>query len=356
MGKEYNAVTTQVAVLQTQTKTLSVYCNLQPAPLNRFAELVNGTVRIAIQDFSAGKGDKSKFVYFNMSLNEINDLNCCVNCMSGYTAQKIYGKYPEKDGPYAGKCKSFRFFLQYIPKMPDGSDSNNPYSLTIKNGYAVAASGKIPGSFYEKSNSFVEKASVTLRMNYPQISNILRNVLRYIDVFSYISGQSLIPKGLQALEKENAHPNDMHSYQPEHYNQSEAYMTNQSQYPNTENYTQYQNVTNQDQYQNNVKQTQYKNRTTQNQYSNAANQSQYQDTGFQNNTSEQSYAYMCMIRTIPVATGEGYMGSISIDERDYPCIFDIWHPIIEKACTEHAPCALTLKNINGKLHCIGLAS
>ena len=66
MAKNYKETTTQAAVLRTSTKTLSFWCNIREAPLERFAELIEGNIRIALQDFSGGKGDKSKFAYFNL--------------------------------------------------------------------------------------------------------------------------------------------------------------------------------------------------------------------------------------------------------------------------------------------------
>ena len=62
MAKNYKETTTQAAVLRTSTKTLSFWCNIKEAPLERFAELIEGNIRIALQDFSGGKGDKSEFV------------------------------------------------------------------------------------------------------------------------------------------------------------------------------------------------------------------------------------------------------------------------------------------------------
>lgn len=54
MAKNYKETTTQAAVLRTSTKTLSFWCNIREAPLERFAELIEGNIRIALQDFSGG--------------------------------------------------------------------------------------------------------------------------------------------------------------------------------------------------------------------------------------------------------------------------------------------------------------
>ena len=72
MAKNYKETTTQAAVLRTSTKTLSFWCNIREAPLERFAELIEGNIRIALQDFSGGKGDKSKFAYFKIVCKQKN--------------------------------------------------------------------------------------------------------------------------------------------------------------------------------------------------------------------------------------------------------------------------------------------
>lgn len=53
--KTYNAVSPQIAVLQTSTKTFSINSNLKPAEVNHFAELVHGTIRFNLQDFPMEK-------------------------------------------------------------------------------------------------------------------------------------------------------------------------------------------------------------------------------------------------------------------------------------------------------------
>ena len=100
--KTYNAVSPQIAVLQTSTKTFSINSNLKPAEVNHFAELVHGTIRFNLQDFSNGKGDKSIFVYYNMEIFEVYDLMDHVKWQQKFSAQKIHGKYPEKEGKFAG--------------------------------------------------------------------------------------------------------------------------------------------------------------------------------------------------------------------------------------------------------------
>lgn len=103
--KTYNAVSPQITVLQTSTKTFSINSNLKPAEVNHFAELVHGTIRFNLQDFSNGKGDKSIFVYYNMEIFEVYDLMDHVKWQQKFSAQKIHGKYPEKEGKFAGMCR-----------------------------------------------------------------------------------------------------------------------------------------------------------------------------------------------------------------------------------------------------------
>ena len=111
--KTYNAVSPQIAVLQTSTKTFSINSNLKPAEVNHFAELVHGTIRFNLQDFSNGKGDKSIFVYYNMEIFEVYDLMDHVKWQQKFSAQKIHGKYPEKKGNLPGCAKPSIFTCSF---------------------------------------------------------------------------------------------------------------------------------------------------------------------------------------------------------------------------------------------------
>mgnify|MGYP003193685000 CR=1 FL=1 len=88
MAKNYKETTTQAAVLRTSTKTLSFWCNIREAPLERFAELIEGNIRIALQDFSGGKGDKSKFAYFNLEISDIYEIKDCMQAKNPFSLRK----------------------------------------------------------------------------------------------------------------------------------------------------------------------------------------------------------------------------------------------------------------------------
>lgn len=109
MAKNYKETTTQAAVLRTSTKTLSFWCNIREAPLERFAELIEGNIRIALQDFSGGKGDKSKFAYFNLEISDIYEIKDCMQAKKSFFAQKIYGKHPETGGQFKHKEHDYPF-------------------------------------------------------------------------------------------------------------------------------------------------------------------------------------------------------------------------------------------------------
>lgn len=199
MAKNYKETTTQAAVLRTSTKTLSFWCNIREAPLERFAELIEGNIRIALQDFSGGKGDKSKFAYFNLEISDIYEIKDCMQAKKSFFAQKIYGKHPETGGQFNGMCKSFHFALQYTEKAQNGELSRNPYYLCIKNGFAQAAPGQIAGSFYERKGTFQEGVAVFIRLSERDLKNLLRKVTDYIRVFQMLAGQHLIPLGLAQI-------------------------------------------------------------------------------------------------------------------------------------------------------------
>lgn len=241
MAKNYKETTTQAAVLRTSTKTLSFWCNIREAPLERFAELIEGNIRIALQDFSGGKGDKSKFAYFNLEISDIYEIKDCMQAKKSFFAQKIYGKHPETGGQFNGMCKSFHFALQYTEKAQNGELSRNPYYLCIKNGFAQAAPGQIAGSFYERKGTFQEGVAVFIRLSERDLKNLLRKVTDYIRVFQMLAGQHLIPLGLAQMENEysqrkngynynDSYTNPTDYYSPDYYNQNGQVNPSQQSY------------------------------------------------------------------------------------------------------------------------------
>ena len=320
-SKTYNAVSPQIAVLQTSTKTFSINSNLKPAEVNHFAELIHGTIRFNLQDFSNGKGDKSIFVYYNMEIFEVYDLMDHVKWQQRFSAQKIHGKYPEKEGQFAGMCKTFHFYMQFQPTMPNGQTSKNPYILTIENGYAAAGQGTVPGSFYEQRNSFQKTGSVTLRMSYSQFYNqILRPITRYIDSFTNYCAGSLIPTGLSKLEEQERSKD--YRNQPYNYIEQQNAVSNQQQ---TSNSTQ--------------------------QYSPVPGLPDKKDT-----LPGQIHSCQCIIVSPPVAVNNAYIGRIKLGTQEYVCIFDCTDNRFQEAYRANAVIALDLQNINHKLHCVRVSA
>ncbi len=319
--KTYNAVSPQIAVLQTSTKTFSINSNLKPAEVNHFAELVHGTIRFNLQDFSNGKGDKSIFVYYNMEIFEVYDLMDHVKWQQKFSAQKIHGKYPEKEGKFAGMCKTFHFYMQFQPTMPNGQTSKNPYVLTIENGYATAGQGTVPGSFYEQRNSFQKTGSVTLRMSYSQFYNqILRPIIRYIDSFTSYCAESLIPNGLARLEEQERAKD--YRNQPYNYAEQQNAVPNQQQTTNSAQ-----------------------------QYSPVPGLPDKKDT-----LPGQIHSCQCIIVSPPVALNDVYVGRVKLGNQEYVCIFDCLDNRFQEAYRANAVIALDLQNLNHKLHCVGVSA
>lgn len=322
MANNYTAVTSQITALQTSTKTLSLYDKLKPAEVNRFAELIGGSIRFNLQDFTNGKGDKSIFAYFNLDIFEFYDLMDYVKWQQPFSAQKIHGKYPETEGVYAGKCKTFHFYVQFQPTMPDGSPSKNPYILTIENGYAVAAAGKIKGSFYEQRGSFQKTASASLRMSYSQLMNrILRPVDKYIDAYRMYCASSLIPNGRTKLEEQE---------------RSKDHRANTYTQPMDPGYPAYPEQ--------------------QTAPAPAAQQNQpvIQKMRKEDTVPGQVHRLPCKILALPVAVNEGYLGKISLDGKEYPCTFDLWSDKYQGAYDSQAFIQLDLKNVDHSLHCVAI--
>lgn len=326
MAKNYKETTTQAAVLRTSTKTLSFWCNIREAPLERFAELIEGNIRIALQDFSGGKGDKSKFAYFNLEISDIYEIKDCMQAKKSFFAQKIYGKHPETGGQFNGMCKSFHFALQYTEKAQNGELSRNPYYLCIKNGFAQAAPGQIAGSFYERKGTFQEGVAVFIRLSERDLKNLLRKVTDYIRVFQMLAGQHLIPLGLAQMENE-------YSQRKNGYNYNDSY-TNPTDYYSPDYYNQNGQGNPSQQSYGSVGQREMPAQNTppsmqpqgygQAPNSNSANLQQ---------TNVRVYKKTVTVLTFPVATTEGYVAKILMDTKQWVCFFDQnTAEIVSQAC------------------------
>ena len=198
MSKNYQELSNQVAAVQTTDHTLAVYCNLEPVAVERFEELIDGKVKIFINDFSKGKGDASVCGYFNLDLKDVKFLHARAQLCHMPTPlqrQKIHGAYPINEGPYKGMCNSFHITIAR------NASRRNPWNITISNGVAVALPGRNKNTYYEKSDSYQQLSYVYINLSDVDFYDIMDRAMTYIREYTSLIARTLIPRGLQAMQE-----------------------------------------------------------------------------------------------------------------------------------------------------------
>ena len=209
MSENFNGITSQICVSQTNRMTFAAYAGLKMAAIEDFMELVSGKITLTLRDFSNGRGDKAVTAHYNLDIADsewIFEMTKPKNLIPQfqYFGTKIYGKNPMTSGPYTGLCRTFRIQVTRRALAQDGSQSLYPWSLGIVNGFAKASSGKVAGSFFEAKGSFQPVSDLTMRFADLEFYRLFRAIHEAIDRFTMLSSMTLIPAGLQRLEMEQA--------------------------------------------------------------------------------------------------------------------------------------------------------
>ena len=204
MSKNYNEITSQCAVIKNETTTLSFYPNVTPVPVERFKEIYEGKIKIVLYDFSRGKGDNGVSVYYNLDMDDFEYLYERAkqfNLPQPFSGNKIMGNWPEKNGRYAGLCPVTKLYITRNETNSKGELMRNPWSITISNGYAQAARGKKPGTFYEKPKTFQETGRARMMLTDQSFLYCMKKIKQYLNVSLMLIGSQIIPQGQQMLEE-----------------------------------------------------------------------------------------------------------------------------------------------------------
>lgn len=207
MARKFDEVTNQVAVIRSSTRTLSFYANIEPAPKESFMELIIGKIKVSLYDFSKGKGDRGIWVTYNLDLPDVKYLHkraLFSSLPEPFTGSKIIGKAPETQGQFRGLCPSYKIAISRYTVNSKGEKMNNPWQISIRNGYGRAFPGKIKGTFYEGKNTFVQTGEVNMRLSDKDFLDIFDKIVSYLDIYKQIVGYAMVPKYLKVLkEQEN---------------------------------------------------------------------------------------------------------------------------------------------------------
>lgn len=204
MSKNYHEISNQVAAIQMDDRTVSFYANLEPVPKESFMELINGKIKVSINDFSSGKGDSAVWAAYNLDLRDIKYLyqRAKLSHMPiPFQGKKIHGSYPITEGEYKGYCKSYHITITHSPVRKDHSVSKCPWNITISNGVAKIKPGKYKNSYYEDGTTYRQLSYAYVNLTTIDFFDCMEKIYTYINLYRSFVSKSLIPEGLQALQK-----------------------------------------------------------------------------------------------------------------------------------------------------------
>lgn len=207
MSKNSNnyEITGEVNPYQITDRTLSFIPNLEPSPMHHFKELITGKIKITLYDFSKGKGDNGIYTYFNLDLKQFRYIYTRAKLFHlplPCNYSKIHCQTVEKEGPYAGYCKSFRFFLSrndtYTDKRTGEKKAMNfPWYIKITNGYALPGEdgkGEQKGTFKETSVAFINLSD-------EDFLDRMMAIDTYIAEYTHLIAQQTLATNLKKLEE-----------------------------------------------------------------------------------------------------------------------------------------------------------
>lgn len=158
MSKNYNEISNQCVVMQTDRKTFATYPNFELPPKERYGEGIQGKVKLLINDFSKGKGDNATVATFNLDIKDIVFLTEKARMSHmpiPYYLTKIIGSKVETEGRFKGLSPVSKLAISRVAKTVSGEEVRYPWKVKITNGYAKAMPGKAQGTFYEGKGTFV---------------------------------------------------------------------------------------------------------------------------------------------------------------------------------------------------------
>lgn len=235
MSKNYSDISNQVACIQTNKCTFSIYGNMEMEPIERFGELVGGKFKLMINDFSNGKGDNSISAYYNLDLKHVKYLYQRAkfsNLKGPFFEQKIHGAYPISEGKYAGLCKVFKIEIKHTPIRQDGSISRNPWNITITNGVAKAID-KGNNVYIQEEHTFQQTAYTYINLSDIDFLDCMDRAYSYMENYRSLAANKLIPQGLKKLYEVRSKGEYQETYAPkeEAMQEQEPALSNTQQMP-----------------------------------------------------------------------------------------------------------------------------
>ena len=278
MNQNYQTrVSPQICKVQTDRKLIAVYDQLKCAALTHYAQLhakgeykendhkANSLIKVTIQDYSNGTGDKNVIAQFNLAPEQIQFI--LTRITAGFqefewSQNKIYGA-PDAQGYSTAQ----QFSISRHTNDSSGRPMKSPWRIQIVNGKGVKVQNQKGGS-YMKSGSFLSEKNAFIQLTDMDLYTLLKRTDSYITNWEACMAPSLIANGKQAYEKQQQDWQSQNQGQDQGYAQNEQYQGQNPDYSQNGQYQgQNQNYASNGQYQN---QAPYymQNNTQNNQYQN----------------------------------------------------------------------------------------
>ncbi len=278
MNQNYQTrISPQICKVQTDRKLIAVYDQLKCAALTHYAQLhakgeykendhkANSLIKLTIQDYSNGTGDKNIIAQFNLAPEQIQFI--LTRITAGFqefewSQSKIYGA-PDAQGYSTAQ----QFSISRHTNDSSGRPMKSPWRIQIVNGKGVKVQNQKGGS-YMKSGSFLSEKNAFIQLTDMDLYTLLKRTDSYITNWEACIAPSLIANGKQAHEKQQQDWQSQNQGQDQGYAQNGQYQGQTQEYSKNSQYQgQTQNYAQNGQYQN---QTPYymQNNTQNNQYQN----------------------------------------------------------------------------------------
>ncbi len=283
MNQNYQTrISPQICKVQTDRKLIAVYDQLKCAALTHYAQLhakgeykendhkANSLIKLTIQDYSNGTGDKNIIAQFNLSPEQIQFI--LTRITAGFqefewSQSKIYGA-PDAQGYSTAQ----QFSISRHTNDSSGRPMKSPWRIQIVNGKGVKVQNQKGGS-YMKSGSFLSEKNAFIQLTDMDLYTLLKRTDSYITNWEACMAPSLIANGKQAYEKQQQDWQSQNQVQDQGYAQNGQYQGQAQEYSQNSQY--------QDQTQNYAQNGQYQNQTPYYMQNNTQN-NQYQNQGQRN--------------------------------------------------------------------------
>ena len=246
MNQNYQTrISPQICKVQTDRKLIAVYDQLKCAALTHYAQIhakgeykendhkANSLIKVTIQDYSNGTGDKNVIAQFNLAPEQIQFI--LTRITAGFqefewSQSKIYGS-PDAQGYSTAQ----QFSISRHTCDSSGRPMKSPWRIQIVNGKGVKVQNQKGGS-YMKSGSFFSEKNAFIQLTDMDFYTLLKRTDSYITNWEACMAPALITNGKQAYEKQQQ------DWQSQSQSQDQSYPHNgqyQGQHPDYSSNGQY---------------------------------------------------------------------------------------------------------------------